>query len=119
MKRIALLMAFLILFNSCYSYKKLNLGVDDYDVGQNYEVRLGERKMEKVKVVEVTDSTIVVLQNKNRVVIQKSMITESRLRMLSPGKTIIGSVVGVLATLSIFGILFLSGGSSSDGFVTF
>jgi hypothetical protein len=119
MRITALLMTFLMLFNSCYSYKNLNLGIDDFEVDQTYEVRLGERKMEKVKVVEVTDSTIVVLQNKNRMVIQKSMLTESRHRKLSPGKTIIGSVIGVLATISIIGIISFGGGSNSGGFVTF
>ncbi len=113
-KKTALLMAFLLLFNSCYNYKRLDFEVDDFKINQNYEIRVGQRKMEKVKVVQVTDSTIVVMKNKNRVAIQKSMITESRLRKLSTGKTIIGSVVGVLVSFLIIGAIATRDGYTSN-----
>ena len=113
MKNISLCLVVLILFNSCYSYKQVGSVNPDYLIGKKYEIRIGDRQMEKVIIKEVTDSTLVVIQNKNEITVQKSMITESRMRKYSVPKTILASAVGVLLTLATLGALSWSRGSSS------
>ncbi|NAY92886.1 hypothetical protein GTQ34_13265 [Muricauda sp. JGD-17] len=113
MKKLSMLTALLILFNSCYSYKSLEFPEMDFVVGEKYEIRVGDREMEKVLVNQVTDSTIIVLQNKTEITIKKSMVTESKLRKFSMGKTIAACTLGVLLTIVTIGTISWSSGSGN------
>ncbi|MBO0328962.1 hypothetical protein [[Muricauda] lutisoli] len=111
MKNIVLFLAIILLFDSCYSYKKLEFGSNDYLIGEKYEIKVGNRKSEKVTIKEVTDSTIVVIQRKNEIILQKSMITEAKLMKISPGKTILVSVATLGLVIVVAGIISFTGGN--------
>ena len=115
MKNSIVLSALLILFQSCYTYKALEPTTGDFVVGQKYEIRIADREMHKVLVNQVTDSTIVVKQNKSEITIQKSLITESRLREFSTGKTIVAGTLGVLLTILTIGAISWSSGGYGAG----
>ncbi|RDY60654.1 hypothetical protein [Flagellimonas nanhaiensis] len=114
MKNFSTLTALLVLFSSCYSYKNLKPLGNDFVQGEKYEIRIGNREMQRVLIKQVTDSTIVVEQNKTEITIQKSMITESRIRKFATGKTIVASTLGVLLIIATFGVISLSSGGG-DG----
>jgi len=97
--RIIIPIIVLVLFPSCYSYKNMADTQDAYIIGEKYEIRIGDRALEKVTIKSVTDSTITVLQRRNEIIIQRAMITESKQRTFSTGKTIIGVSVGILLTI--------------------
>lgn len=101
MKNIVLFLVLILLFDSCYSYKRLDAGNNDYLIGEKYEVKVGNRKPEKVTIKEVTDTTIIVMQRKSEITLQKSMITEAKLMKISPGKTILVSVLTLGAIVVI------------------
>jgi uncharacterized ubiquitin-like protein YukD len=114
MVKIACVLSILMLFNSCYTYQQLNTADFDYMVGKRYEIRMGDREMEKVLIKAVTDSTLVVVQDKTEMTIQKSMITESRMRKYSVGKTIVASALGALVVIATIGIISWSSGSNKS-----
>lgn len=105
MKVAALSLIVLVLFNSCYTYKPLNPVEDEFIVGEKYEIRIGDQKKQRVHIKEVNDSTLLVIQNKTVLVVQRAMIAESRKMDFSMGKTILASTVGVLLTLITLGAL--------------
>ncbi|RYC52589.1 hypothetical protein [Flagellimonas olearia] len=117
MVKIAYVLSILILLNSCYTYQQLNTENPDYVVGKRYEIRMGDRKMEKVLIVAVTDSTLVVVQDNTEMTIQKSMITESRIRKYSVGRTIVASALGALVVIATIGIISWNSGSNEPFFV--
>lgn len=102
--RMILVLVSLLLFTGCYTYKNRAGNQGAYIVGEKYEIRIGSRKLEKVTITSVTDSTITVLQGRNEITIQKALITESKQRTFSTGKTIIGISVGILLTIITLGV---------------
>lgn len=114
MVKIACVLSILMLFNSCYTYQQLNIANPNYIVGKRYEIRMGDRQMEKVVVKAVTDSTLVVVQDKTEITIQKSLITESRMQKYSVGKTIVASALGAFLIIATIGMISWSSGSNKS-----
>jgi len=95
----------LLLLSGCYTYKPLYADENDFVVGQKYEIRIGDRPMERVVIYAVTDSTLVVHKGRTELVVQRDMITESKFRKLSPGKTTLGVVVGGFLAWATYNII--------------
>ena len=109
-KKGSVLTAMILLFNSCYSYKSLESPSTDFIAGEKYEIRIGDREMQRVLVKEVSDEAIVVEHNKAEMTVQKSMITESKQQTFSTGKTVLASAVGLAALISVVTVISLSSG---------
>ncbi len=100
-----LFISILFLLSGCYTYKPLQESNNDFVVGQKYEIRIGNRSMERVLVNAVTDSTLVVSKGRTEQVVQKDMITEVKYRKVSTGNTVFGVVVGGLLAITLIGVL--------------
>lgn len=105
MEKKLIFISILLFLSGCYTYKPLPTYENDFVVGQKYEIRIGNRPMERVFVNSVTDSTLVVRKGRTELVVQRDMVTESKFRKFSPGKTVLGIVVGGFLTYSIASIV--------------
>ena len=95
----------LLFLSGCYTYKSLPSRENDFVVGEKYEIRIGDRPIQRVFVNSVTDSTLLVRKGRAELVVQKDMITEVKYRKVSTGNTVFGVVVGGLLALVLVGTL--------------
>ncbi|MBO0321684.1 hypothetical protein J0X14_05210 [Muricauda sp. CAU 1633] len=103
--KIPLFISILLLQIGCNAYKPTQGNSNNFVVGQKYEIRIGDRPMERVIVNDVTDSTLVVRKGRTEVIVQRDMITEIKHRKVSTGNTVFGVVVGGLLALVLVGTL--------------
>jgi hypothetical protein len=102
------LIAISFLFQSCYTYKAIDLKDDALFSGRNYKISQ-TNKSEKVKLLFVNDSTLVVSKNDIQKNIPISKITEIKEEKFSTPKTL-----GLLATLGLTTIIVVGIIAMSD-----
>ena len=91
------------LFQSCYTYKTIDLKESSLVVGKNYKIRQ-DTKFVKSKLELVNDSTITVKEGKFRKDIPISKIKEIKVSKFSTLKTV-GLVLGIgLVIVGVVGI---------------
>lgn len=100
------LLALVFLLESCYTYKNLDVGGIDYKVGKKYEIKVGDHLYEKVILKEITDSTLVVAQKKNEIVLQRSLITEVKPLKITAGSIVMVGILTVGMYVGIGAIFF-------------
>lgn len=99
----AILLSILILFQSCYSYKKVDLQNLKIDTSKKYVIKTSKGQLDKGKIVKITNNTITLQKGKNLVVIPKNYIKEIKVQKHSNSNTenILGAI-GLVVVLIIF-----------------
>ena len=82
------------LFQSCYTYRTIDLSKTPLKLGETYKIRQ-EDKFIKGKLRTIYDSTITVVVNKNEKIILLSDVNEIKERKISALKTI-GLILSIL-----------------------
>ena len=98
--KIILLLSISIMLQSCYSYKTINLNSENLVVGKIYKIQQN-RKLEKVKLKSITDSSIVVKKGNIESKIAISDIRKIKKRKFSATKTVL--LVTTLTVASVVG----------------
>lgn len=106
MRKTSLLLATIIVMQSCQTYKTVN--IPEMEPGKTYEITFDNGQDVKAEYIKVTDENISTLINDNVIEIPKSQITEIKKRKVS-----ILKLAGGLA-LATVGIIILSNNASKD-----
>lgn len=107
------LIAISFLFQSCYTYRAIDLKDTPLFTDRNYKIKLTD-KSEKVKLLSVNDTTLIVLKDNTEKTIQVSKIKEIKEGKFSTLKTT-GLVTSLgLATLVIIGAVVMSNFTIGD-----
>lgn len=94
------LLVFSFFFQSCSTYKDIELKETKLVVGKKYQIRQ-DTKFVKVKLENVNDSILTVTEGDVQKDIAVSDIKEIKLKKISAGKTVLLSL-GVLTTAFLF-----------------
>lgn len=100
MKKVIVFFVFVILFQSCYSYKKVENNLTQYEVGKYYKIKQG-KKSDKVKIISKTDSTLVVNHKLKEKEISINSISNAEKRKFSIVKTVLLPVIIVVVTVAL------------------
>lgn len=109
MKKIILFLCLIsLLFQSCYTYKTVDLQKDKIVENKKYRLYLEGSVMKKVTVNAVSDNSITVFDNRHRLVqIPFSEIKVIKKRRLSIGKTVAFTAGTIVVTAyTLFAIAF-------------
>ena len=115
MKRIVTLLSFLILFQSCFSYRTVNYSQISNDKKQKVEVEMLDRTKFSGQLVSADDRTITLQNDGIKQKVLKKDIYEIKIKKFSVLKTLKKIAKGgawVAASAGIFFIIILS---NSDG----
>lgn len=96
------------LFQSCYTYRAIDLKDTTLFINRNYKIKQADQS-EKVKLLLVNDSSLIVLKNNTQKTIQVSKIKEIKEEKFSTLKTI-----GLVASLSLVTIVIIGAAVMSD-----
>ena len=96
---IIFLLVFAFLFQSCHTYKALDLKETPLVVGKNYQIKQ-DTKFVKAKLEKVNDSSITVLEGNTQKDITVSKIKEIKVKEFSTWKTV-GLLVGLTLTTAV------------------
>jgi hypothetical protein len=94
MKRVAFLLSIIILFQSCYSYKKVDFNNYDFKKSEKVKIDLNNSKKIKGKVIDRNDSEIQLKSRRKTIKVPFSSIKKIRIRKFSILKTA-GTVLGL------------------------
>lgn len=97
-KRIFFLAGISLLFQSCYTYKRMDSS--DFEIGKNYKVTLNDKQL-KIKLNQINDSTLIVTHKKEEIVISKNKIQELKKRKFSVIKTLSLPVIVILGIVGL------------------
>lgn len=94
MKKLAYLLSIIILFQSCFSYKKVDFNNYDFKKSEKVKIDLSNSKKIKGKVIDRNDFEIQLKSKNNTLKIPFSSIKKIRIRKFSILKTA-GTVLGL------------------------
>ncbi len=110
MKRVALLLSIIVLFQSCYSYKTVDYNNSVVKTTKKIKITTKDNQNIKGKVIQNNNTEIVVNSSKKRpsVTIPKSSIKKIQVRKFSFLKTGGTGLIGLSAALFAFAVRFNS-----------
>lgn len=103
---IVYLFAVLLMLQSCYSYKTIDLKQTMLKEGEIYKIKQ-ENKFVKAILKAKTDSTLTFLIKKNEIQTYTNIIKEIKVKKFSVLKTI-GFVVGTIGTVTLVSLVAIS-----------
>lgn len=101
MKKISLLLAIAFLFQSCYSYKSVEVNPKTMVIGQEYKIERNH-KTSKIVYTQNADSAIYVLKNGNEERIALKDISSARQKKFSLAKTLLWIPITLIAITTLF-----------------
>lgn len=107
MKAKLMLLVVVLLLQSCFTYKKLELNQEELITGDRYKLKHVEYgKFKKGRVLSVKDSIITYITSNGKIIeLRRDGIQEIKKGKFSLGKTI---VLSTTATVGVFGALWLA-----------
>ena len=115
MKNVVFFLSFLILFQSCYSYRSVNFSEISNDKKQKVEVEMLDRTKFIGQLVSTDDKTITLENNGLEQILLKKDIYEIKIKKFSIFKTLGNVAKGGAWAAAAAGILFIYALSKSDG----
>lgn len=115
MKNVIVSLSFLILFQSCFSYRTVNYSEISNDKKQKVEVEMLDRAKFSGQLVSIDDKSITLEKNGLEKILLKKDIYEIKIKKFSIFKTLGNVAKGGAWAAAAAGILFIYALSKSDG----
>ena len=105
MKKLIFLFSFSILFQSCFSYKSVDLNSIESEKNQKFKVAKLDRTNIKGRLVSINEKTMILENNGESQTILKDEINYVKVRKFSILKSA-GVIAGTFVTYVIYAVLF-------------
>ena len=105
MKKLIFLLLFSILFQSCFSYKSVDLNSIESEKNQKFKVAKLDRTKIKGQLVSINEKTMILENNKGLQTILKDEIYDIKVGKFSILKSA-GVIAGAFVTYLIYAVLF-------------
>ena len=115
MKNVIVSLSFLILFQSCFSYRTVNYSEISNDKKQKVEVEMIDRAKFSGQLISIDDKSITLENNGIEQKVLKNDIYEIKIKKFSIFKTLGNIAKGGAWVAATAGILFIYALSKSDG----